>query len=104
MILTVVHSKLKQRICEWRGEISKKALLAVEHFFTQHEELTTPEGRATYVAWAVPQNQFIYDRYGHKTIIPPGIYPYMWEDVLESETGELVGVLIFTCGTYVFVA
>lgn len=88
MILTMAV-KMKQRACEWRGEIAKKALLAVEHFFGQHTELESPEGRAAYVAWAVPENQFIVDR-GQKTIIPPGIYPYMWEDVGESEAGDLV--------------
>jgi hypothetical protein len=94
--------KLKQRICEWRGEIAKKALLAVEHFFAQHEELTTPEGRVAYIAWAVPKNQFTVGRYGKKTIIPPGVYPYMWEEVNESESGELVSVLILHCAMCLF--
>ncbi|KAF8414531.1 hypothetical protein L210DRAFT_3658971 [Boletus edulis BED1] len=54
-----VFAILKQRTSEWRSEIAKKALVAVNCFFTQYEELTTPEGCALYVAWAAPQNKFV---------------------------------------------
>lgn len=96
MILILILFELKQRVCEWRGEIAKKALQAVERFFGEHQELTTPEGRATYVAWAVPENHFTLNRVGVKIIVPPEVYPYMWE-IVEMKSGKLVSVSSFVC-------
>lgn len=67
-------------------------MIAIEHFFADHEELTTAEGREIYVGWAVPDNHFGIDRLGRKKIIPPEVYPYMWKQVVEMESGKLVSV------------
>jgi hypothetical protein len=52
-MLTLILLKLKQRTCEWRGEIAKKALIAVHIFFSDYKELISSEARAEYVAWAI---------------------------------------------------
>ncbi|KAF8122031.1 hypothetical protein EV363DRAFT_1183722 [Boletus edulis] len=83
-----VFAILKQRTSEWRSEIAKKALVAVNCFFTQYEELTTPEGCALYVAWAAPQNKFDTDKNGRRIIIPPKVYPYMWKEAIETAPGS----------------
>lgn len=84
--------KLKQRVCEWRSEIAKRALLAVEHFFSDYEELATEEARAAYIEWAVPKNEYRIDKMGVRVIVPPTIYPYMWMQVIETESGSSVSV------------
>jgi hypothetical protein len=86
-MLTLILLKLKQRACEWRGEIAKKALLAVKHFFDSYEELTTPTGRVEYVSWAVPQATYHFDVKGRRYINTPAIYPYMWEIVTQDVSG-----------------
>ncbi|KAF8125588.1 hypothetical protein EV363DRAFT_1084961, partial [Boletus edulis] len=86
-----VFALLKQRACEWRAEIAKRALLATRHFFSDYEELTTSEGRAEYVAWAVPENKYVVNKHTKlKIIVPPSLFPYMWAEVQVSETGDVV--------------
>ncbi|KAG8214418.1 hypothetical protein J3R82DRAFT_9425 [Butyriboletus roseoflavus] len=81
------YVRLKQRVCEWRKDIAKKALLAVKHFFDSYE--STTEARAEYVSWAVPTSKLTLDKKGRKIIIPPAVYPYMWREVIENESGSM---------------
>ena len=64
-----------------------RAEKAIQAFFNRYVELDTPAARRNYVVWAVPALEEKVDARGRKVLVPPPIYPYMWQDVQDGSNG-----------------
>lgn len=82
--------EVKQRTYDWCRDLAARAVNAVKAFFDQYEDFETPEARARYVTWAVPEVIEVVDECGQKKPVPPKIFPYMWKMVDESDPNKPV--------------
>jgi len=60
------------------------AVKAVVAFFDQYEEFSALDAHVVYVGWAVPEPEEHIDQHGWKVLVPPQLFPYMWQVVDES--------------------
>ncbi|KIM60197.1 hypothetical protein SCLCIDRAFT_124796 [Scleroderma citrinum Foug A] len=81
---------LKQRTYEWRSGMADRAVKAIATFFDRYEEFSSPEVHAGYATWAVPEPEECINQHGRKILVPPQLYPYMWQTVDESNPEDMV--------------
>ena len=67
-----------------------QAVKAIAAFFDRYKEFSSPEVCAGYTTWAVPEPKEHVNQHGWKILVPPQLYPYMWQTVDESNPEDMV--------------